>query len=205
VQAEQLATTQERNRLARDIHDGVGHHLTVVQMQLQAARAVLRSDAARTEALLAKAQRQAEEALDEVRRSVSTLREPRVDRPLPEGLEGLAAESSAAGVPTNLEVVGAARSLPAEAEQALYRTAQEGLTNVRKHAEATHARLVLDYSDAATVALEVHDDGRGMPPEPAALGFGLLGLKERAARLGGQLAVDTTPGRGLTLRVEVPG
>jgi signal transduction histidine kinase len=206
AQAEQLATTQERNRLARDIHDGLGHHLTVVQMQLQAARAVLSSDMARTEALLAKAQRQAEEALAEVRRSVSTLREPEAARPLPEGLEGLAAESSAAGVPTALEVVGTVRSLPTEAEEALYRTAQEGLTNVRKHAEATHASLVLDYGDAATVALEVRDDGRGAEPDAGAtLGFGLLGLQERAARLGGRFTIDTGPGRGLTLRVEVPG
>jgi signal transduction histidine kinase len=205
VQAEELATTQERNRLARDIHDGLGHHLTVVQMQLQAARAVLRSDAARTETLLAKAQGQAEEALAEVRRSVSALRAPGTTRPLAEGLEGLVAESSAAGIPTTLEVVGAARSLPAEAEDALYRTAQEGLTNVRKHAEATKASLVLDYRDAAAVTFEVRDDGKGTQPDAAALGFGLLGLKERAARLGGQLAVDTTPGRGLTLRMEVPG
>jgi len=206
AQAEQLATTQERNRLARDIHDGLGHHLTVVQMQLQAARAVLRSDTARTDALLAKAQRQAEEALVEVRRSVAALREPRSTRPLPEGLEGLAAESCAAGVPTALEVVGAARTLPAEAAEALYRTAQEGLTNVRKHAEATCAWLVLDYRDAVTVALEVRDDGGGGEPDAgAALGFGLLGLQERAARLGGRLTVDTAPGHGLTLRVEVPG
>jgi len=206
AQAEQLATTQERNRLARDIHDGLGHHLTVVQMQLQAARAVLSSDTARTDALLAKAQGQAEEALAEVRRSVSALREPAVAGPLPEGLAGLAAESSAAGIPTALEVVGTARTLPAEAEEALYRTAQEGLTNVRKHAEATHAWLVLDYRDAVTVALEVRDDGRGAEPDAgAALGFGLLGLQERAARLVGRLTIDTAPGRGLTMRVEVPG
>lgn len=205
AQAEQLATTQERNRLARDIHDGLGHHLTVVQMQLQATRAVLGLDAARTEALLAKAQRQAEEALAEVRRSVSTLREPRDARPLPKVVEALAAESSAAGIPTAVEVVGATRAMPAEAEDALYRTAQEGLTNVRKHAEATHAWLVLDYRDAATVTLEVNDDGSGAAPDANALGFGLLGLRERAARLGGRLTVDAATGGGLTLRVEVPG
>jgi signal transduction histidine kinase len=177
-----------------------------VQMQLQAARAVLSSDTARTDALLAKAQRQTGEALVEVRRSVAALREPAAARPLPESLEGLAAESSAAGVPTTLEIVGAARTLPAEAAEALYRTAQEGLTNVRKHAEATHAWLVLDYHDAATVAFEVRDDGRGAEPDAgAALGFGLLGVQERAARLGGRLTIDTSPGDGLTLRVQVPG
>ncbi|HSK96289.1 MAG TPA: sensor histidine kinase [Euzebyales bacterium] len=206
AQAGQLATTRERNRVARDIHDGLGHHLTVVQMQLQAARAVLRSDTERAEALLAKAQRQSEDALAEVRHSVSALREPRPARPLPDGLEELAAESSAAGVPTTLEIVGIARALPAEAEEALYRTAQEALTNVRKHAEASHAGLTLDYRDAATVVLQVRDDGNGAAPDTdPAPGFGLLGLEERAARLGGRLSIDTAQGRGLTLRVEVPG
>lgn len=206
AQAEQLATTQERNRLARDIHDGLGHHLTVVQMQLQAARAVLSSDTARADTLLAKAQRQAEEALAEARRSVSALRGPEAARPLPEGLEGLAAESSAAGIPTALEVVGAARTLPAQTEEALYRTAQEGLTNVRKHAEAMHAWLLLDYCGAGTVALEVRDDGRGVQRDAdTPSGFGLLGLQERAARLGGRLSVGAAPGSGLALRVEVPG
>jgi signal transduction histidine kinase len=213
AQAQQLATIQERNRLARDIHDGLGHHLTIVQMQLQAARAVLETGGehpgrARADGMLAKAQRQSEEALAEVRRSVAALREPRASRPLPKVLAALAAETSAAGVPTELEVVGAARTLPVEAEDALYRAAQEGLTNVRKHAEATRARLLLDYGHAAEVRLEVHDDGTGMAREGErrdALGFGLLGLRERASRLGGSLLVDTAPGRGVTLRIEVPG
>jgi signal transduction histidine kinase len=206
AQAEQLATTEERNRLARDIHDGLGHHLTVVQMQLQAARAVLDSDPGRSGSLLVKAQRQTEEALAEVRRSVAALREPGPARPVPEGLRGLAAESSAAGVPAELEIVGTARPLPDEAAEVLYRTAQEGLTNVLKHAGATRAGVVLDFRDAATVALEVRDDGRGAgPTDGEALGFGLLGAQERAARLGGRLTVETAPGRGLTLRVEVPG
>ncbi|MCK6211406.1 sensor histidine kinase [Georgenia sp. EYE_87] len=206
AQAEQLATTQERNRLARDIHDGLGHHLTVVQMQLQAARAVLASDSARTEELLAKAQGQAEAALAEVRRSVSALREPGTARPLPDSLRGLTEEASAAGVPAELQVAGPARPLPAEAEEALFRAAQEGLTNVRKHARASRASVVLDYRDPAAVAVEVRDDGVGADPRAGTpLGFGLLGAQERAERLGGRLRVDSAPGRGLTLRVEVPG
>lgn len=96
VQVERLAATQERNRVARDIHDGLGHALTVVQMQVKAARAVLRSDAERADALLEKAQQQAEGALAEVRRSVSALREPRTVA-LPDALRELAGEMSAAG------------------------------------------------------------------------------------------------------------
>ena len=80
AEAGELATTGERNRVARDIHDGLGHHLTVVQMQLQAARAVLAADPARADALLDKAQQQSGEALADVRRSVAALREPRSSR-----------------------------------------------------------------------------------------------------------------------------
>jgi signal transduction histidine kinase len=203
AQAEELATTQERNRVARDIHDGLGHHLTVVQMQVQAARAVLADDPARADAVLAKAQQQATEALAEVRRSVADLRERRTTPPLPTALEGLAAATSAAGVPTELRVDGPARTLPAESAESLFRAAQEGLTNVRKHAGATSARLLLRFG-ADTVCLEVSDDGCGLPGT-ASQGFGLLGLRERATRLGGRLDVVTPPGGGTTLLVEVPG
>ena len=208
AQAEELATTRERNRLARDIHDGLGHHLTVVQMQVQAARAVLPSDPGRADEVLTKAQQQASEALAEVRRSVATLREPRTSPPLRTALEALTAEVSAAGVPATLEVVGTERRLPAEAEESLFRSAQEGLTNVRKHAAATSARVTLTYGDDGTVRLSVRDDGCGLPAggrDADRRGFGLVGLRERAARAGGQLVVAPVPGGGTELLVEVPG
>jgi signal transduction histidine kinase len=206
AQAEELAASRERNRVARDIHDGLGHHLTVVQMQLQAARAVLDADRARAGALLAKAEEQAREALADVRRSVAALREPRDCAPLPDALRKLAGEAADAGVATAVEVRGARRALPPAAEESLYRVAQEGLTNVRKHALAGSARVLLDYGRADAVRLEVRDDGRGAAGDPdAARGFGLTGLRERVAELGGTLTVDTAPGRGLTLSVELPG
>src|SRR5205085_7231972 len=110
AQAGELATIRERNRLARDIHDGLGHHLTVIGMQVQAARAVL-ADPARADAVLAGAQQQVSEALVEVRRSVAALREPRTDPPLATALDVLAAESSAAGLPAEVAVTGAPRAL----------------------------------------------------------------------------------------------
>jgi len=205
AQAEELATTQERNRVARDIHDGLGHHLTVVQMQVQAARAVLSSDPAKADAVLARAQEQSTEALAEVRRSVAALREPRTVAPLGDALEALSADTSAAGVPTELEITGTVRGLPPEVEESLFRAAQEGLTNVRKHAAAGRARLVLAYRDDGTVQLEVCDDGRGAATLPGGAGFGLLGVRERASRLGGSVDVVSEPGRGTTVRVAVPG
>lgn len=203
AQAEQLATTQERNRLARDIHDGLGHHLTVVQMLLQAARAVIpTADPDRLDGMLAKAQDQAREALAEVRRSVAALREPR-SAPLVDAVRELASEVTGAGVPTEVEIRGTARAARADVEESLFRAAQEGLTNVRKHADATAARVVLDYERVDLVRLEVRDDGRGLPDDPGG-GYGLVGLEERVAGLGGRVSVDSSAGRGLTLTVEVP-
>ncbi|SDB99897.1 Signal transduction histidine kinase [Geodermatophilus telluris] len=207
AQAAELATTRERNRLARDIHDGLGHHLTVVQMQVQAARAVLPTDPGRADAVLAKAQQQASEALAEVRRSVAALREHPAAPPLRAALETLTEESAAAGVPATLEVHGTERELPAETSESLFRSAQEGLTNVRKHACATSARVVLTYGGDGTVRLAVRDDGRGLPAAAGAGDaptFGLLGLRERAARVGGRVTVGSS-GSGTELLVEVPG
>lgn len=205
AQSEELATTQERNRVARDIHDGLGHYLTVVQMQVKAARAVLAADPARADDVLAKAEKQATEALAEVRRSVAALRERRAVPPLPEGLQTLIDETSAAGVPTGLDVVGETRELPTDTEEALYRMAQEALTNVRKHARANHAQVMLDYDRPAVVRLRISDDGEGLPPGERRSGFGLMGLRERAERLGGRVTIDSTPDHGVTLSIEVPG
>ena len=207
AQAEELATTRERNRLARDIHDGLGHHLTVVQMQVQAARAVLPTDPARADEVLAKAQHQAGEALTEVRRSVATLRAPASRAPLRSALEALAAEATAAGVPATFQVTGPERPLSQETEESLFRSAQEGLTNVRKHAGATGAWVTLAYGVDGAVRLTVRDDGCGIPAprDGEQRSFGLLGLRERAARVGGRVTVESTPGSGTELLVEVPG
>jgi signal transduction histidine kinase len=106
-------------------------------------------------------------------------------------------------VPTELHVTGTVRPLGVDAEESLFRAAQEGLTNVRKHAAAGSARLVLTYRTDGTVRLEVCDDGRGATV--AADGFGLIGLRERAERLGGTVDIESAPGGGTTLRVELPG
>lgn len=206
LQVERLAVAQERNRVARDIHDGLGHSLTVVQMQVKAARAVLGTDPGRADAVLAKAQVQAEEALAEVRRSVGAMRDPRPRAPLAEALLELAEQASASGVPTSLDIAGRARPLVTAAQESLYRAAQEGLTNVRRACWATRAELVLDYTRPAAVRLEVRDDGAGLAAETADRpGYGLLGVRERAAHAGGRMSIESMPGRGATLCVEVPG
>ncbi|MDG6108743.1 hypothetical protein Daura_30575 [Dactylosporangium aurantiacum] len=203
AQLAELATTQERNRVARDIHDGLGHYLTTVQMQIRAGRALLGRDPDRADEILAQAEEQAREALSEVRRSVSALRAPRV--PLSERLERLAREASQSGPPTSVEVRGASRGLAPDVEEALYRAAQEGLTNVRRHARAAHAHVLLDYRPAE-VRVVVGDDGCGQPPDGTggSGGYGLTGLRERVTGLGGAVALDSVPGKGSTLTVTAP-
>jgi signal transduction histidine kinase len=203
VQIEDLATVKERNRLAREIHDGLGHYLTVVNVQIEAARAVLESDRPRALDALHKAQSLAQEGLAEVRRSVAALRaSPVKNRPLPETVKMLVDEGRAAGLAVKLVIEGEPRLLSAPAELTLYRAAQEGLTNVRKHSSATSAEVLLDYQNEG-VRLVVHDDGGGTD-DPSG-GFGLLGVRERVYLLGGSVDVRTALGQGFTLEVEVPG
>src|SRR6476620_7539503 len=145
AQAEELATMRERTRVARDIHDGLGHHLTVVGMQVQAARAVLSSDPARADILLSQAEDQTRQALTSVRESVAALREARPAQRLPEQLRALAGENAAAGLPTVVDVEGGERPLHEDVQVALSRAAQGGRTNARKHAHAKAASRRLSY------------------------------------------------------------
>jgi signal transduction histidine kinase len=207
VQAEELAATRERNRLAREIHDSLGHYLTVVNVQIEAARALQERDPTRMRDALAKAQSLTQEGLREIRGSVAALRASPLDnKPLAAALQQFVDESRAAGLAVELQVLGEARALSPQAALTLYRAGQEGLTNVRKHAQATAVRLALDYREAANVCLSVSDNGTGAANgADTATGFGLLGLRERTQLLGGTVRVQTAPGAGFALEVEIPG
>ena len=204
AQSDELATARERNRLAREIHDGLGHYLTTIHMQIQAARSLLAADRPRAEQTLAKAQQLAHEALVDVRHSVAALRATPGDHPsLAAALQDLAQSTQGAGLPTTFASVGVARAVDPPQAQALYRAAQEGLTNACKHAQAAHAALTLDFTQPHRVRLTVADDGRGAGTTDG--GFGLVGLRERVHLVGGSLTLQTAPGAGLVLWVEVPG
>ncbi len=205
VQAEELATTQERNRLAREIHDNLGHFLTVANVQIKAAQAVMARDPARAQLALDRAAQLTQDGLAAVRQSVAALREsPLGARPLAEAVAALAAETQAAGIVVELDIAGEPRPLDPRAELTLYRAAQEGLTNVRKHARASRVDLRLDYTDPAAVALTLRDNGLGSDPAADPGGFGLLGLSERARQLGGHLTIDAAPGAGFGLTLRLP-
>ncbi|MCX5976820.1 MAG: sensor histidine kinase [Coprothermobacterota bacterium] len=203
AQVEELATTKERNRLAREIHDSLGHYLTVVNVQLEAARLTCETDPQRALQSLAQAQAMTREGLAEVRRSVASLRQPATEgRPLAERIARLVEESQAHGLALEFSVSGELPPLSPQAELTLFRAAQEGLTNVRRHAKASHATLILDCSGTQSVRLSLVDNGGGAAQPQD--GFGLLGLRERVQLLGGAMHTVTEPGAGFSLEVELP-
>lgn len=198
--AEELATARERNRIARDIHDGLGHYLTGVAVQLQAARALLPAHPERAAAALEKAECGTQHALDDVRRSVGSLRVDGAPVDLRTRLAGLVRES---GLEVVFDCAGESRALPETVEQALFRTVQEALTNVRKHSGNTKARVVLNFRVGAGVEVEIVDDGRGCPSPQLGGGYGLAGLRERLLAVGGVLTVGNGEQGGFRVRAEV--
>jgi signal transduction histidine kinase len=205
AQVEELATTNERNRIAREIHDGLGHYLTVINMQIQAARAVQDTDPARASEAMGKAGAMAQEALADVRRSVAALRaSPTGNKPITEFIQGLAAETRAAGIQTSVVVQGTPQPLSPQADLTLYRAAQEALTNIRKHAHASAVNITLNY-DNGSVKLLIKDNGVGTSmANNSDGGFGLIGVRERTQLLNGQVAVNSAPGEGFALEVTLP-
>jgi signal transduction histidine kinase len=126
-------------------------------------------------------------------------------KPLVEALRQLVEDSRATGLSTEMEILGAIRPNSPQAGLTFYRAAQEGLTNAHKHGAATHVHLTLDYRSASLIKLTIKDNGKGATnPLDTAHGFGLLGLRERALLLGGEVRIQTSPQGGFTLELEVP-
>jgi signal transduction histidine kinase len=199
-----LATAEERVRLARDIHDGLGHHLTALNVQLQAASRLLERDPQRAAAALATSREVAQAALDEVRQSVAAMRRSPLDgRSLPEALAALVDEFSRnAALPARFVQHGALPELAPATAMTLYRTAQEGLTNARKHAAASQVEVQLAI-DAERVQLNVINNGPHIAASQSQ-GFGLAGLRERAELLGGEFSAAPAAEGGFALRVALP-
>lgn len=204
----EFGASEERNRLAREIHDTLAQGLAGIALQLETADASLESGAGPEQArrLIQQALSLTRSNLEEARRSVMDLRAaPLEGRALPEALALLAESiSRESGLAVRCEVTGGGRSLPVRIETGLYRIAQEALANVVQHAAARQA-LVHLVAVPGQVTLSVEDDGIGfrpgqIPPER----YGLLGLSERARLLGGSLRVESSPGEGTRLEVVVP-
>ncbi|MBL7258616.1 sensor histidine kinase [Paractinoplanes lichenicola] len=190
----------ERERLARDIHDTLAQGFTSVLLLLEAAEAEPEPESARRH--LTRARHTAKENLDEARALIAALAPPALrDATLPDALRVLVGRVGAdLPAPPALAVTGTPRPLPADQEVALLRVAQEALTNVRRHAAAATVGVELEYADG--VVLRVTDDGRGFDPAALTGGFGLSGMRERVAQVGGVLAVRSGPD-GTTVTAEL--
>jgi signal transduction histidine kinase len=200
---------EERSRLAREIHDTLAQGFISIVTHLEAAEGALSPGSDQARRHLQQARRTARENLVEARHLVAALR--------PEILEGISLSgalgrlaqrwSEETGIPATVSVTGNEHPLAQGSQVALLRAAQEALSNTRRHAGAGEASITLSYMDDL-VALDVQDDGTGFRPENVAVeangGFGLRAMRERVEALGGSLLVESEPGAGCTLVVELP-
>jgi len=218
TQAREAGAGDERQRMAREIHDTIAQGLTGIVTQLEAVQQT--SNDAERERRIDNAKRLARDSLAEARRSVQALRPQALENSrLPEALaDEVARWSVTSGVTGDVETTGQARALHPEVEVTLLRVAQEALANVAKHAGASRAGVTLSYMEDV-VSLDVRDDGAGFAvapagerranghlagESPAAGGFGLIAMRQRVSRLAGQLEIESEPGAGTAVSASLP-
>ncbi|MGA2179230.1 MAG: sensor histidine kinase [Verrucomicrobiota bacterium] len=203
----ELAALRERERLARDLHDTLGHSLVTLTVQLEAAQRLQATDPARVAALLAEMQKLTRSSMEDLRRSLANLRTSGLgDRPLTESLRTLCAEAGKRfGAAIDCQVVEGADALPPAVAEVLWRVVQEGLTNIEKHAHAHRVQVNLTLSPKEVI-LRVSDDGAGLPrgAEDKPGHYGLRGLRERVEGLGGAFTVAAVGANGTVIEARIP-
>jgi len=206
AQIEELATTKERNRHARDIHDTLGHYLTVINVQLEKALAFRTKKPHDADQAVNDAKRLASEALQEVRHSVGVLRDASESFSFSTAMTRLVKYLNSEQLTVKLHIDGSTSTFSSQKLLALYHAAQEGLTNVQKHAHARQVILHIHFH-AQEAILTLSDDGQGFETlhDEMQSGFGLQGMQERLELLGGSMEIISEPGQGTRLRVVVPG
>jgi signal transduction histidine kinase len=207
AQREFTAVLGERNRIAREIHDTLAQGYVGISVQLEVLAELLRQsklDAAQTQ--LKTTSGYVREGLADARQSIWALRsQDSGENTLPVRLRRMVEADCAAGLECKFSIFGAYRPLPPGTEREILRIAQEAIHNVKKHAGAAHLFVQLEYL-ASEIAMEVRDDGRGFASESESTPghYGLTGMRERAASIGGKLAVTSTPGTGTAVRLRAP-
>jgi signal transduction histidine kinase len=201
------AVAEERNRIARELHDVIGHSVSVMTVQASAVRRLMRADQAKERAALETVEATGRQALTEMRRMVGVLRSGSeapdlAPPPTLEQLDRLVENFRRAGLDVVLEHEGRSVPLPPGLDLTAYRLVQEALTNTLKHAQATRAVIRVRYG-GDRLQVSVRDDGRG-PVGAAEPGTGLLGMRERVAVYGGTLSAQGVDGGGFELRAELP-
>jgi len=208
IQAREAGAGDERQRMAREIHDTLAQGLTGIITQLEAAQQI--AGEPERERRIDNAKRLARDSLAEARRSVQALRPQALeDSKLPDALaDEVARWSATSGVAAEVKTTGDVRALHPEVEVTLLRAAQEALANVAKHAGAAQAWVTLSYMEDV-VTLDVRDDGVGfVPSEPGesqtGAGFGLIAMRQRVNRLAGQLDIESELGGGTVVSASLP-
>ena len=202
------AVTEERARMARELHDSVGHALNVVVLHAGAAQRVIEKKPELAREALESIETAGRQALGDIERMLGILRAPEEEAccdvtPGMGQLETLCDQVREAGLPVALTVTGAPRPLPASLDLTAYRIVQESLTNTLKHAGKTRATVTVRYEERA-LAIEVLDEGRGVTPATAGGGRGLLGMRERVATFRGELEAGPRPEGGFGVRARLP-
>ena len=208
AEAEFAAILKERNRVAREIHDTLAQGLGAISMQLELAKSELKTDASAATQHLETAHRQVRGSLAEARNSIWNMRSQVLEnRDLPGALEDILRQlTEGTAVEAKCQVLGSPRRLPPVVENDLLRIGQEAITNATKHAHAKHIELVVEFTDKQ-LTLSVKDDGRGYNSSTTTFtkrGFGLVGMRERAAQLRGELTVHSEPGKGTQVKFTMP-
>jgi signal transduction histidine kinase len=206
-QRAERAASEERARIARELHDVVAHGISVMTVQAGAVRRLLTPEQAREREALETIEQTGREALAEMRRMVGVMKNPEeaptlAPQPGLAHLDRLVARAREAGLPVELTIEGTPGALAPGIDLAAYRVVQEGLTNARKHAGAKRVEVVVHY-ESDRVELTVVDDGRGAAPGDGS-GHGLVGMRERIALYGGELEAGPRDAGGYELRVRLP-
>ena len=208
----QAGIMQERQRLAQEIHDTLAQGFTSIVMQLEAGEQALPAEAAEAQAYIQRAREMARLSLVEARRLVQALRpSPLEGASLPDALKRVTERwGRETGVKIEFTVTGSPYELHPDAEVTLFRATQEALANVRKHAQADSVNITLSYMDDQLI-LDVQDDGIGFDEERTVgapprfeSGYGLPAMRQRVAQFGGEVILESTPGGGTTLAVQIP-
>ncbi|AFZ28819.1 integral membrane sensor signal transduction histidine kinase [Gloeocapsa sp. PCC 7428] len=204
LRIEDQATLQERNRIARDIHDSLGHSLTALNLQLETALKLWQSNPAKAQTFLAQAKNLGSQALREVRQSVSAMRS--------DPLHGQSLEAAIAALVTEFHHsrgfsptyhISLQHPIPAEVQTAVYRVVQESLTNIWKHAAANEVKIEIQTT-VKSLHLRIQDNGKGFTLNQNTTGFGLQSMRDRILALKGEFQMSSTPGAGCCITATIP-